>query len=156
PARPAPDPRRDPKGYERYMCTAYPRVIARELSHAVPGAEALPLAEVVAGEGRIVGRLHLLMVLLAAAALAASVLGLVSTTPATVRERRAELALLRAIGAAPRQLTTLLLAETLLVSLAGGALGWLLGSLAALAIRGGAFGQPALFPPLLLPVALIL
>ncbi len=142
PRKAAPDPARDPTGYERYMCTAYPAVVAANLAQTLPGAEVLPATEVVAGEARVVGRLNLLLLLLAIAAL--------------VVERSVELGMLRAIGAGGREIATLLLGETLVVSLVGGALGWPLGSLAAAAIRGGTFGHGASFQPLLLPVALVL
>jgi putative ABC transport system permease protein len=101
-----------------------------------------------------VGRLTLLMVLLALAAIAASTLGLLSTMTTAVVERSTELALLRAIGASPGQLAGLLLMETLLVSLVGGVAGWGLGSAGAAAIRGASFVGPAAYQPLLLPVAL--
>lgn len=156
PRGPAPDPVRDPKGYERFMCTAYPANVARELTDRLPGAEVLPASEALAGEGHVVQRLNLLMLLLALAALAASTLGLLSTTTATVVERSVELGLLRALGATSRQIGALLLGETLLISLAGGALGWLLGALAAAAIRGQSFGAGGSFQVLLLPVALAL
>jgi len=153
-ARP-PDPARDPHGYERYMCTAYPRNVAHDLSGAVPGAEVVPLTELVAGEASVVWRLNLLMLLLALAALTASTLGLVSTTTAGVVERAREFGLMRALGATSGQLASLLLSESLLVALAGGALGWLLGTATAALIRGDAFAAPAAAQPLLLPAALL-
>ena len=156
PGRPAPDPARDPRGYERYICTAYPEVVARELGERLQGAEVLPAAERVAGEARVVGRLNLLLLLLALAALAASILGLFSTSTATVVERCGELALLRSLGAPGRAIARLLLAETALVALAGGLIGWGLGSLAAAAVRGSTFGAAHAAEPLLLPVALVL
>ena len=156
PGRPAPDPARDPRGYERYICTAYPEVVARELGERLQGAEVLPAAERVAGEARVVGRLNLLLLLLALAALAASILGLFSTSTATVVERGGELALLRSLGAPGRAIARLLLAETALVALAGGLIGWGLGSLAAAAVRGSTFGAAHAAEPLLLPVALVL
>jgi putative ABC transport system permease protein len=155
PRRAPPDPVRDPQGYERWMCTAYPDNVARDLAGALPGAEVVPMTETVAGEAGVVARLHLLMLLLALAALTASTLGLVSTTTATVVERARELGLLRALGATAPQIAALLLAETLLVSLAGGALGWLAGSGAAALIRGEAFAAPASAQPLLLPAAML-
>jgi putative ABC transport system permease protein len=150
-----PDPEKDPKGYERYMCSAYPANIARDLAEAVPGSEVVPMTELVAGEASVVRRLHLLMLMLALAALTASTLGLLSTTTATVVERAREFGLMRALGATSGQLAVLLLAETLLVSLAGGGLGWLAGTGAAAAIRGDAFAAPAAAQPLLLPAALL-
>ncbi|HEY3215816.1 MAG TPA: FtsX-like permease family protein [Candidatus Eisenbacteria bacterium] len=156
PPGPVPDPKRDPRGYERYLCTAYPAVLAHDLAAQLDNAEVLPLAEVVAGEARVVGRLDLLMLMLALATFGASVLGLISTTTATVVERRAELALLSSLGASGGQLGALLLCETVLVSLAGGLLGWLIGGLGAQAIRGQALGHTGTLQPLLLPVALLL
>lgn len=156
PEGPAPDARRDPSGYERYMCTPWPGNVARELASQVPGSEVLPLAEVVAGEGLVVSRLNVLLLLLALAALSAATLGLIATTTATVVERGVEIGLLRSLGATARQLAGLLIAETALVSLAGGALGWLLGSLAAAAVRGRTFGTGAVLEPLLFPLALSL
>jgi putative ABC transport system permease protein len=157
PARkPPPDPKHDPVGYERHLCTAYPDVVARDLSGAIPGAEVLARTEVVAGEGAVVRRLNLLMILLALAALTASVLGLLATSTATVVERRTELALLRALGAGPRQVSVLLLGETLLVAIAGGFAGWTLGVVAARLIRGDTFGTEFSPTPLLLPLAVAL
>lgn len=153
-ARP-PDAARDPQGYERYMCTAYPANVARDLGTAVPGSEVVPLTELVAGEAGVVWRLNLLMLLLALAALTASTLGLVSTTTAGVVERAREFGLMRALGATSSQLAVLLLTESLVVALAGGALGWLSGTATAAAIRGDAFAAPAAAQPLLLPVALL-
>ncbi len=155
PRRSPPDPTRDPQGFERWMCTAYPANVARDLAAAIPGAEVVPMTEMVAGEAGVVRRLHLLMLLLALAALTASTLGLVSTTTATVVERAREFGLMRALGATSAQLAALLLAETLLVSLLGGAFGWLAGTGAAAMIRGDAFAAPATAQLLLLPAALL-
>src|SRR5262249_50004603 len=58
PRRPAPDRTRDPAGYERYMCAAYPTNVAPALAAVVPGSEVQPMTEVVAGEGAVVGRLN--------------------------------------------------------------------------------------------------
>jgi putative ABC transport system permease protein len=156
PSGPAPDPARDPSGYERFMCTPFPANVARDLADQLSGAEVLPLAEVVAGEGHVVGRLNFLLLLLALAALTAATLGLIATTTAAVVERGVEIGLLRSLGATSRQLAALLMGETALVSLAGGATGWLLGSLAAAAVRGRTFGEGGVFEPLLLPLALVL
>src|SRR5439155_4721782 len=143
-------------GDRRHMCAAYPDVLSHGIQSAIAGTEVLPMTEVVSGEGTIVGRLNLLMLLLALAALTASILGLLSTSTATVVERSVELALLRAIGATSPQLAILLLAETLVVSLAGGILGWGLGMSGAAAIRGHTFGAAPVVVPLLLPLAILL
>jgi putative ABC transport system permease protein len=152
----APDPARDPIGYERFMCTPFPANVAKDLAQALPGAEVLPMTEVVAGEGMVVARLDLLMLLLALAALTASVLGLFSTSTAAVVERSAELGLLRSIGATSGEIAALLLGETVLISLAGGVMGWALGAASATAIRGETFGVAGGVPTLLLPLAIVI
>jgi putative ABC transport system permease protein len=151
-----PDPVRDPKGFERWECTAYPSNLATTFRERLVGADVLPMSEVLAGEGRVVERLDLLMVLLGLAALTASTLGLLSTTAATVVERRVEIALMRSLGASSRQLGALLFGETLLVAVLGGALGWVVGSVLARLVHGGSFGAGGTIHPLLLPVAVLL
>src|SRR5262245_55448021 len=136
------------------MCTPYPGNVARSLAAELPGAEVLPLAEVVAGEALVVSRLNFLLLMLALAALVAATLGLVATTTATVVERGVEIGLLRSLGATSRQLAALLLGGTTLVSLRGGAIGWLLGSVAAALVRARTFGEGSGLEPILLPVAL--
>lgn len=154
PDKPIPDPTLDPEGFEAYMCAAYPANVARELTERIAGVDARPLSEIVAGEARVVSRLNLLMLLLALAGVTTAVLGLVSTTTASVLERRVEIGLLRSMGATPVHIALLLLGETILVSLLGGTLGWFFGGLAATAIRGDAFGSGAPLQPILLPLAL--
>jgi putative ABC transport system permease protein len=156
PKKAPPDPARDPQGYERFTCAAYPANVAKTLSEQLGGADVLPMSERVAAEGEVVSRLGLLMLLLALAALTAASLGLFATTTATVVERRGELALLRALGASPRALASLLLGESLLVAIAAGVTGWLLGALAAGMIRTQSFGGSPAAQPLLLPLALAL
>jgi putative ABC transport system permease protein len=155
PRKPIPDPATDPEGYERYRCAAYPANISEQMSELL-AADVLPASEILAGESQVVETLDLLMVLLAALAILAAVLGLVSTCIAGVVERSREIGLLRALGAAPSHITALLLAETALVSIGGGAAGWLIGTLAASAIRGQTFGGGAAPQMMLLPVALLL
>jgi putative ABC transport system permease protein len=156
PRRAPPDPRRDPRAYETYECSAYPNNVARTFRARLAGADVLPMTEVVAGEAEVVERLNVLMVLLGLAALTASTLGLLSTTTATVVERREEIGLLRTLGASSRQLAALLFGETLLVSVLGGIAGWAIGNAAALLVRGGSFGGSGALQPLLLPVAVAL
>jgi len=156
PRKAAPDPTRDPKGYERFTCAAYPANVAKTLSEQLGGADVLPLAERVAAEGQVVRRLGFLMLLLALAALTAAALGLFATTTAAVVERRGELALLRALGASPGSLAALLLGEALLVALVAGVAGWLLGTVAAGLVRAQSFGGIAAPQPLLLPLAVAL
>ena len=92
-------------------------------------------------------------VLLIALTVAISVL---STLSASVLERRRDFALMKALGSPASHLLRLFLLETLALALAGVALGYLLGSLAAYTISQLNFGTPT-YPRLsVLPIALTL
>ncbi len=155
-APPMPDPARDLAAYERWSCRPYALTVGREIEGAMPGVTAHPIAGLVRGEDRVVGRLNLLFLLLAGAALTAAVLGVTSTMIASVVDRGGEIALLRALGASRGGVARLFLGEALVVSLVGGVLGVGLGALLARLIGQGAFGAAIAIQPPLIPAALVL
>jgi putative ABC transport system permease protein len=96
------------------------------------------------------------MLLLTGAALAAAVLGVMSTMVASVVDRTQEIALLRAIGATGAAVGRLFLAEALVVALVGGLLGVGIGFALAQIVGRGAFGTAVAPHPLLVPAGLAL
>ncbi|MGH7725526.1 MAG: ABC transporter permease [Candidatus Eiseniibacteriota bacterium] len=155
-APPMPDPAKDLEAFERWTCRPYALTVSREIEDAMPGVSARPIAQLVRGESRLVGRLNLLMLLLTAAALTAAILGVMSTMVASVVDRTQEIALLRAIGATTPAVARLFLAEALVVAIGGGLLGVALGFGLAQLIGRGAFDTAVEAHPLLLPVGLAL
>lgn len=155
-APPMPDPAQDLEAFERWTCQPYALTVGLEIEGAMPGVTARPIAQLVRGEGRLVGRLNLLMLLLTGAALTAAVLGVMSTMVASVADRTTEIALLRALGATPASVARLFLGEALVVALLGGACGLVLGWGLAQFIGRGAFGIAVDLEPLLAPAALAL
>ena len=155
-APPMPDPARDLKAYEQWTCRPYAASIAHEIEYANASVSARPVAALVRGEGRLVSRLNLLMILLTGAALAAAVLGVMSTMVASVVDRTQEIALLRALGATRNAVGRLFLAEALVVALVGGALGVGIGFALAQVVGRGTFGTAVEPHPLLLPAGLVL
>lgn len=151
---PAPDPQRDPQGYERWSCTPYVTSVASELDRRLPGVEARPVRQLVEAEGRVVHRLNLLMLLLTLAALVGGALGVMSTLTAATVERTQEFALQRALGATRSGLFGLLAAESLAVGLAGGLAGCALGVGLAAWTGRAAFGLEVPFQPFVVPVGL--
>jgi len=152
---PAPDASRDPKGFERWSCTPYVTSVAYELDRGLPGVEARPVRQLVEAEGVIVHRLNLLMLLLTLAALVGAALGVTSTMTAMVVERTPEIALARALGATRAAIGGLLVSEAVLIALAGGLVGGIVGiGLAQIAGRA-AFGLSVPFHPLVLPLGLL-
>lgn len=155
-APPMPDPAQDLAAYERWSCRPYALTVGREIEGAMAGVSARPIAQLVRGEGRLVGRLNLLMLLLTGAALTAAVLGVMSTMIASVVDRTGEIALLRALGASHGDVARLFLGEALAVALLGGGLGLVLGWALAQVVGRGAFGTSIGIQPLLAPAAMAL
>jgi len=155
-APPMPDPSRDLAAYEKWTCRPFAQSLAHELERSTPGASVRGVGSLERGEGRLVGRLNLLMLLLTGAALTAAILGVMSTMLASVVDRTQEIALLRALGATAPAVGRLFLAEALVVALAGGVLGVALGFVLAQGIGQRAFGTAVAPHPLLLPAGLAL
>jgi putative ABC transport system permease protein len=155
-APPMPDPARDIAAYEKWTCRPFAGSIARELERSTPGASVRPVVSLERGEGRLVGRLNLLMLLLTGAALTAAILGVMSTMVASVVDRTQEIALLRALGATAPAVGRLFLAEALVVAAVGGALGVAIGFALAQGIGQRAFGTAVEPHPMLLPAGFAL
>jgi putative ABC transport system permease protein len=89
--------------------------------------EALPLTARSATEDRLLDRVRRLLLLVTVAALAAAMLGAYGTLTDLALERRRDIALMKALGATPRDVAEQFAAESLVLGLLGGVTGWLLG-----------------------------
>jgi putative ABC transport system permease protein len=145
-----------PEEFDRWYCTPYVSSISYQIQQALPGSEARPVYRVADTEGRILNRVEMLMVILAAAALATAALAVASMMLATVLERRAEIGVLKSLGSTDARVAAIFLAETVLVGLAGGVVGYFLGSLLARGLSVKIFGTPANIHWIFLPAALAL
>ncbi|KFX71005.1 peptide ABC transporter permease [Pseudomonas taeanensis MS-3] len=105
---------------------------------------------------RVLGTLSLALAALGSISLLVGAVGILTIMTTTVGERTAEIGLLRAIGATPRQVLSLFLAEAVLLSLAGGVLGLLLMALLLGLLRLGLPDLPLSLQPLFLLLALLL
>jgi putative ABC transport system permease protein len=148
--------RLSPAEFDRWYCTPYVSSIAYQIQQSVPGSEAKPVFRVAETEGKILNRVALLMGILAAAALATAALAVASMMLATVLERRAEIGILKSLGSTDARVATIFLLEAGTVGLAGGAAGYLLGSLLARQLALQVFGTPADFHWVFFPAALAL
>jgi putative ABC transport system permease protein len=110
------------------------------LGRAAPGAEVEPLRQVVHGEHAIVAKVELLagVTLLAVTVLAA--LGVSAAVLARVVERRAELALLQALGARGRTVIAFLLGEAATLGVIAALTGFVLGQAIAEIVLRRSFG----------------
>src|SRR5262249_49109018 len=120
--------RRDPKSMnakdlERWMCTPYVSSIAYQIKEVLPGADVRVIRRVAEGEGVILTRVRVLLWLVTAASLLAAALAVGASSAASVLERRTEIGLMKALGAASAKVGMLLVAEQLLLAFVGGGLG---------------------------------
>ena len=150
---------RDPKSltrteYDRWFCSPYISSISYQIEQVIPGVDVHAIRKVADSEGRILTRLSTLFWIVTLAALIAAGLAVGATSAATVIERRSEIGIMKAIGATNALVTSIFLTEQLMLAIAGGAIGFVLGAALARVLGSSVFGSPA--PPrlVLLPVVL--
>ncbi|MFZ3155019.1 ABC transporter permease [Pseudomonas sp.] len=112
--------------------------------------------DMLASLDRILATLTIAIAALGGISLLVGAVGILTIMTTTVGERTAEIGLLRAIGATPRQVLGLFLAEAALLSLAGGVLGLLLMGLLLAALLLTLPGLPLSLAPGFLLLALLL
>jgi putative ABC transport system permease protein len=138
--------------WDTWYCTAYISSIAYQIEEVVTDARAKPVLRVAEGEGAILKKTQLLMLLLTVLCLACSALAISNLVTASVMERSTEIGLLEAVGASNFDVSILILAEALITTLTGGAAGYFAGRVFAQIIGRSVFGSPinsnALVPPL--------
>src|SRR5579864_7853894 len=151
--------RRDPKSlsgaiYDRWYCTPYPQAISLQLTEAIPHSHAEQIRQVAQNEGAVLTRIEGLIFLITLAALFASALAVSAAMATTIFERRAEVGLMKALGAGKLAVASIFFAEAALLALIGGTLGFALGSALAHQIGRSIFSSDISIPPVLLPVIL--
>jgi putative ABC transport system permease protein len=148
--------RRDPKTmtpevYDRWYCSPYVQSIAYQLQEVIPHSRAEQIRQVAQNEGTVLSRIKGLMLLVTLAALLASALAVSAAMATAILERRTEVGLMKALGAADATVATVFFTEAMLLALLGGTVGFVTGSLLARQIGQSIFGsqlsvQPVLFP----------
>jgi len=151
--------RRDPKSmsgavYERWYCTPYPQAIALQLAEAIPHSHAEQIRQVAQNEGAVLTRIEGLIFLITLAALFASALAVSAAMATAIFERRAEVGLMKALGAGKVAVAAVFFAEATLLALIGGVVGYFAGALLARQIGQSIFNSQISIQPVLLPVIL--
>jgi putative ABC transport system permease protein len=144
-----------PAEYDRWYCTPYVSSIAHQIEEALPMAVARPVRRVADNEGKVLDKIRGLMLLISAAALASAGLTVWSVMATTVLERRAEIAIMQATGAANRVVASLFAAEVALEGAAGGLIGALAGAQLARWVGETVFGARTESPALLVPLTVM-
>jgi putative ABC transport system permease protein len=151
--------RRDPRSmsgpvYDRWYCSPYPQSIAFQLQEAIPHSHAEQIRQVAQNEGAVLTRIEGLIFLVTLAALFASALAVSAAMATAIFERRAEVGLMKALGAGRLAVASIFFAEATLLALIGGLVGFGAGSLLAYQIGRSIFNSEIAIPPVLLPVIL--
>ncbi|SFS21582.1 putative ABC transport system permease protein [Granulicella pectinivorans] len=149
-----------PKMHELWYCRPYANSIAFQIREAIPGAQAEQVRQVEQSEGTILDRIGGLMWLISGAALLAAGFAVSAAMATAVLERRSEIGLMRSLGASKGSIAMLFYAETGLLALVAGTVGYLAGSGLAAWLGGHIFDTPGsvpsapitVFNPVLLPV----
>jgi putative ABC transport system permease protein len=152
--------RRDPKSlsgpmYDRWYCSPYPQSIAYQLQEAIPHSHAEQIRQVAQNEGTVLTRIEGLIFLITLAALLASALAVSAAMATAIFERRAEVGLMKALGASKLAVASIFFAEATLLALIGGLAGFAAGGLLARQIGRAIFASQIAIQPVLLPVVLV-
>jgi putative ABC transport system permease protein len=146
---------------EIWYCRPYANSIAYQIREAIPGAAAEQVRRVEQTEGTILARIGGLMWLISAAALLAAGFAVSAAMATAILERKAEIGLMRSLGASKPTIALLFYAETGLLSIVAGTAGYLLGSslaawLGARIFDGAPLTASTIFNPVLLPIVVAL
>jgi putative ABC transport system permease protein len=143
-----------PTEYDRWYCSPYISSIGHQIEQVLPGTQVRTIRRVAETEGRVLSRVSLLLWIVTIAALIAACLAVAATSATTVMERRAEVGLMKALGATNFLVGLLFLSEQLLLAVVGGALGFLAGAGLARELGITVFGVATTPRLILLPVIL--
>ena len=149
--------RRDPKTmsgeiWDRWYCSPYVQSIAYQLQEAIPHSHAEQIRQVAQNEGTVLSRIKGLMLLITLAALFASALAVSAAMATAIFERRQEVGLMKALGAGNFAVAALFFAESTLLALFGGLIGFFAGSWLAHRIGRSIFDSQITIQPVLFPV----
>ncbi|MFZ3217359.1 MAG: ABC transporter permease [Candidatus Acidiferrales bacterium] len=145
-----------PTEYDRWFCSPYISSIGFQIKTVLPGTEVHAIRRVAETEGRILTRVGMLLWIVTLAALGAAALAVAATSATTVLERRAEIGVMKALGASNALVGGIFLAEQVLLAIAGGGIGFFVGAGLARFLGASVFGTPAEPRFILLPVVLAL
>jgi putative ABC transport system permease protein len=144
-----------PAELERWSCTNYVTSIAHQINEVLPMAVARPVRRIADSEGKVLGKVSGLMLLIALIALLSSALTVWSVTAATMLERRGEIAIMQATGASESTVSWLLWSEVAMQGLVGGLVGSFTGLFLARWVGRTVFHVPVAAPWLLLPLVML-
>lgn len=97
--------------------------LVKKAVEEIPDVQAVPMSQVVGTIQNLVGSARLMVSSVLLVAIVVAVIGILNTVVMSVFERTTELGMLRAMGSSPADIFTLILVETLIISISGGVIG---------------------------------
>jgi putative ABC transport system permease protein len=151
--------RRDPKTlrgpeFDRWYCSPYVQSIAYQLQEAIPHSHAEQIRQVAQNEGTVLTRIKGLMLLITLAALFAAALAVSAAMATAMFERRAEVGLMRTLGAGSISVAAIFFAEALLLAVLGGSIGFAGGAMLARVIGRSIFDSQIAIDLVLFPIVI--
>ena len=140
------------KDYETWYCTAYVSAICYQIQEVITDSMASAVRQVAEGEGAILEKTQLLMILITGLSLIGASLGISNLVTAGVMERSQEFGLLKAIGARDSQITGVVVTEILVTALVGGVVGYFMGFGFAQLIGRSVFDAAIEMKPMVIPI----
>jgi putative ABC transport system permease protein len=128
---------------------------AEDISEEIPSISARLVKRVTASETTVLAKLQSLIFLVTIIVLALTMICVATTMTAVVAERRKEIGLRKAIGASDGGIIKEFMGEGVLLGLAGGILGSILGFLFAQTVAVNVFSGSITFRPLLVPATIL-
>ncbi len=129
--------------------------VVKQIGENTPEVTPRLVKRVTQSEQTVLGKLQALVYLVTVIVLLLTMICVSTTMMAVVAERRKEIGLKKALGAADRSIIMEFLGEGLFLGGSGGVLGVVLGFLFAQAVSINVFSRSISFQPLLIPVTLI-
>ena len=141
--------------YEKWYCTAYVTSVAKNVEEVMAGSRAKPIWQIASAEGALLNKLNAVMLFLTVLALTASATAVSTSLMASMAERSREIALMKAMGADRFQVSAIFIGEILIISCAGGLVGYLLGDQLGVVISRTVFNSSIVSPLWLFPTAIL-
>ncbi len=142
----------------RALCNACPvEFIADAINQNIPGVRAVAVKQVAESEMGMVAKMKNFMLALAGITLLVGLFAVVNTMLTSVHERIKDIGIMKAIGASRNQIIQIFIYEAIIIGIAGGVFGYLVGT--ALAYGAGPLlfgGATTTYVPQYFPLSLFL
>jgi len=128
----------------RALCSACPTSdIASSINGNIPGVRAVAVKQIAETEMGMMEKVSKFLLALAGITLAVGCFGVVNTMLTSVHERIRDIGIMRAVGASRNQIIKIFLYEAIIIGVAGGFLGYVVGTLLAYVVGPLIFGGVA-------------